>query len=260
MVGAPVRITAFERGIVERDMEQTAVSWHYSRARELLFYLVDAPQRTRGQIVLALWPDAAEEQASTLMRVTLYHLRKTLGNVDLVRRTHAGYEFNRALPYWYDVERFESLIEQAQAVKETHVGVDSAQRLETSIRLLAEACALYRGDYLADLPPQEWIIQRQAELRRRYIEAQFRLGVAYQGQGNHRQALACYQSVTSYDPYHEPAHAAILRCYVLLEQRSQAIRYYRDLRTYLREELGVAPDPHITSYMKTLLTQADVRP
>jgi predicted ATPase/two-component SAPR family response regulator len=260
MVGAPVRITAFERGIVERDAEQTAVSWHYSKARELLYYLVDAPQRTRGQIVLALWPDAAEEQASALMRATLYHLRKTLGNAALALRTHAGYEFNRALPYWYDVERFESLIDQAQAVKETQSGMDSAQRFATSIELLAEACALYRGDYLADLPPHEWIIQRQAELRRRYIEAQFRLGMAYQGQGNHRQALACYQRVTSSDPYHEQAHAAILRCYVLLEQRSQAIRYYRDLRAYLREELGVAPDPHITSYVKTLLSQADVRP
>jgi predicted ATPase/two-component SAPR family response regulator len=259
-LGAPIRITAFERGIVERDAQQTVVNWHYSKARELLFFLVDAPQRTRGQIVLALWPDAAEEQASTHMRVTLYHLRKTLGNPALVLRTHAGYEFNRALPYWYDVERFESLIDQAQAVKETYLGVDSAKRLETSIGLLAEACALYRADYLADLPPQEWIIQRQAELRRRYIEAQFRLGMAYQDQGNHRQALACYQSVTSYDPYHEQAHAAILRCYVLLEQRSQAIRYYRDLRAYLREELGVAPDPHITSYVKTLLTQADMRP
>ena len=39
------------RGIVERDAQQTVVSWHYSKARELLFFLVDAPQRTRGQIV-----------------------------------------------------------------------------------------------------------------------------------------------------------------------------------------------------------------
>jgi predicted ATPase/DNA-binding SARP family transcriptional activator len=259
-IRAPVRITAFESGIVERDAEQTVVRWHYSKARELLFYLVDAPQRTRGQIVLALWPEAAEEQAGTHMRVTLYHLRKTLGDAAVVQRTHAGYQFNRALPYWYDVERFESLIDQAQAVTDAQVGVGSAQRLESSMELLTEACALYRGDYLADLPPYEWIVQRQTELRRRYIEAQYRLGMAYQGQGNHRQALACYQNVTSCDPYHEQAHAAILRCYVLLEQRSQAIRYYRDLRAYLREELGVAPDPHITSFVKTLLTQADVRP
>jgi hypothetical protein len=66
--------------------------------------------------------------------------------------------------------------------------------------------ALYRGEYLADLPPHEWI----------------------------------------------------LRCYVRLGQRSQAIRYYYDLRAYLRDELGVTPDPHITAFVNTLLTQAQV--
>jgi predicted ATPase/DNA-binding SARP family transcriptional activator len=256
---APVRIDAFGGGTVHRDGGQVGVSWRYSKARELLFYLVDAPQRTRGQICLALWPDAADEQASTHMRVTLYHLRKTLGDPAWVLRTHAGYEFNRSLPFWYDVERFESRISQARALKEPQdtSDVPEAQEGDTVfIGLLAEACALYRGDYLADLPPHEWILQRQTDLRRLYVGAQYCLGKAYQRQGDPQQALACYQRVTACDPYHEQAHAAILHCYVGLGQRSQAIRYYRELRRYLRDELGVTPDPHITTFVRTLLAQA----
>jgi predicted ATPase/DNA-binding SARP family transcriptional activator len=256
---ASMRFNAFGGGIVYRDDDQTSLTWRYSKARELLYFLVDAPLRTRGQIYLALWPDSTEEQANTHMRVTLYHLRKTLGDAAWALRTNGGYEFNRSLPYFYDVERFESLITQAQAVRKTLDDPDAAMVDEIIIGLLAEACALYRGEYLADLPPQEWIVQRQMELRRRYIDAQCQLGKAYQRLGNVQQALACYQQVTACDPFNEEAHAAIIHCYVQLRQRSQAIRHYRDLRVYLRDELGVTPDPHITSFVKTLLTQAEAR-
>jgi non-specific serine/threonine protein kinase len=254
---APLRINAFGGGIVYQADDQTSLMWRYSKARELLFFLVDAPLRTRGQIYLALWPDSTEEQANTHMRVTLYHLRKTLGDAAWVLRTNGGYEFNRSLPYRYDVERFESLIAQAQTARKPQDTLDAAPVDENTVRLLAEACAHVRGEYLADLPPQEWIVQRQMELRRRYIDAELTLGEAYQRLGNAQQALTCYQQVTACDPFHEEAHAAIIRCYVRLQQRSQAIRHYRDLRAYLRDELGVAPDPHITSFVKTLLTQAE---
>jgi predicted ATPase/DNA-binding SARP family transcriptional activator len=259
---APVRIHALAGGIVERDDNQAGVAWRYSKARELLFYLVDAPHRTRAHIMLALWPDATEEQASTHMRVTLYHLRKTLGDAAWVLRSNAGYAFNRSLRYSYDVEQFESWLTQARAIKAAQDEADATMTQEADeifIEMLAKACALYCGDYLADLPPHEWIVQRQLELRRRYVDAQYRLGKAYQRRGNAQQALACYQQVTSCDPYHERAHAAILRCYVQSGQRSQAIRYYQDLRAYLRDELGVAPDPHITGFVKALLTQAEAR-
>jgi DNA-binding SARP family transcriptional activator len=255
----PIRIHTFGGGIVYRGDDQLGLTWRYSKARELFFFLVDAPMRTRGQIYLALWLDSAEEQANTHMRVALYHLRKTLGDAGWALRTTGGYEFNRSLPYVYDVERFESLITQAESVRKTQDDPDAVMKDETIIGLLADACALYRGEYLADLPPQEWLVQRQTELRRRYTDAQWQLGKAYQRLGDVQQALACYLQVTICDPFHEEAHAAIIRCYVQLQQRSRAIHHYRDLRAYLRNELGVTPDPHITSFVKTLLTEAEVR-
>ncbi|MGO8949352.1 MAG: BTAD domain-containing putative transcriptional regulator [Ktedonobacterales bacterium] len=250
----PLRIEALGGGTVYRDDSQAGVTWHYSKACELFFYLVGASHRTKAQICLALWPDAPAEQASTHMRVTLHHLRKTLGDAPWVPHTNAGYAFNYSLPYSYDVQKFESVIAQAQTVQQTMNAAD-VQKTEMLIALLAEACALYRGDYLLDLPPQEWILPRQTELRQHYIDAQYRLGEAYQRLGDTRQALASYQRVTAGDPYHERAHAMILHCYVHLGERSKAIGYYRDLQHYLRNELGVTPDPHITSFVRTLLAQ-----
>jgi predicted ATPase/DNA-binding SARP family transcriptional activator len=251
---APLRIEAFGGGTVYREQDTTEVIWHYSSARELLFYLLDAPHRTKEQICLALWPDTAMEQAGTHMRVTFYQLRKTLADAAWVPFTPAGYAFNRSLPYRYDVEQFQDLIAQADALRETH-GAVNAGEADDDAELLAQACALYRGTYLADFPPHEWIVQRQTELQRQYLHALSRLGAAYERQGDNQQALAWYQRLTACDPYDEQAHAAILRCYVRLGRRSKALRYYRDLQHFLLDELGVTPDPHITAFVRGLLSQ-----
>jgi len=54
-----------------------------------------------------------------------------------------------------DVERFESGLSAARAAAEP-----------TAIRLLEDAVAVYRGDFLADLPGGGWIEARRADLRR----------------------------------------------------------------------------------------------
>jgi pentatricopeptide repeat protein len=252
---APLRIEAFGGGTIYREQDIEEVTWHYSSARELLFYLLDAPHRTKEQICLALWPDAAKEQAGSHMRVTFYQLRKTLADAAWVPFTPAGYAFNRSLPYRYDVEQFQALIAQADMLRETHGAVNAGEADDVTIQLMAQACALYRGPYLADFPPHEWIVQRQTELQRQYLHALSRLGEAYERQGDNQQALAWYQRLTACDPYDEQAHAAILRCYVRLGRRSKALRYYRDLQHFLRDELGVTPDPHITAFVRGLLSQ-----
>ena len=252
-----LRFLAFGGGQVYRHEDTANVTWHYSKARELLFYLLDSPYRTKDQICLALWPDVESRPAGAHMRVTLYHLRRTLGDAAWILHTNDGYACNRALPYWYDVERFESLLTQADTLwnARPHVA-GGAEEDEAIIAALAEACALYRGEYLADLSPHDWITDRQAQLRRNYTDALRRLGQSYQRQGDTEQALTCYQRLTAADPYDEQAHAAILRCYIRLGQRSRALRYYRDLQNFLRDELGVTPDPHITAFVKAVLAQS----
>ncbi|MGO8949349.1 MAG: AfsR/SARP family transcriptional regulator [Ktedonobacterales bacterium] len=120
--------------------------------------------RTKEQISLALWPEAAKEQASTHIRVTFYQLRRTLANAAWVPFTPAGYAFNRSLLYRCDVEQIQALIAQAKALRGAQSVLNAGEADKTSIGVLAPACALYRGTYLADFPPHEWIPQRQTQL------------------------------------------------------------------------------------------------
>lgn len=87
--------------------------WTYAKARELLFYLLDHDARTKEQIGLALWPDASPTQLRNSFHATLHHLRRALGRSEWILFEHDHYSFNRQLPYWFDVEAFESQVTQA---------------------------------------------------------------------------------------------------------------------------------------------------
>jgi hypothetical protein len=78
--GASLRIFALGPGRVERDEHDLAPSeWTYVKSRELLFYLLSHPSRTKEQIGLALWPDASNAQLRSSFHRTLHHLRRALG-------------------------------------------------------------------------------------------------------------------------------------------------------------------------------------
>ena len=53
----------------------TKQDFTYSKARELLFYLLYHGPRSKQQIGLALWPDISEEQLRATFRVVGDHLR-----------------------------------------------------------------------------------------------------------------------------------------------------------------------------------------
>ena len=62
-------IRAFGPGRVERQGRALTLSdWTYSKAREMLFYLICNPARTKEQIGVALWPDTSTTQLHDYFR------------------------------------------------------------------------------------------------------------------------------------------------------------------------------------------------
>ncbi|HEU5102593.1 MAG TPA: tetratricopeptide repeat protein, partial [Roseiflexaceae bacterium] len=156
-----LRIYALGTPRVERcGQALSAAEWGYAQPRELLFYLLAHRSRTKEQIGLAFWPDGAPAQLRSNFHRTLHHLRQALGRPEWIVRNQAGYAFNRALPYWYDVEAFESHLDAAQRFETT----DPAQVLKH----LEAAISLYRGDLLEHGVSGEWHLPYQQALRERY--------------------------------------------------------------------------------------------
>lgn len=148
--------------------ELVAADWTFARPKELLFYLVAHPPQTKEQFGAIFWPDALPTQLRQSFRTTLYHLRQALGRREWVLFEKGRYGFNRDLDYWYDVERFESLLQEAERLGESASG--------RAVQLLRGATDLYRGPFVADVTVDEWATLQRQELERKYVRALLSLG------------------------------------------------------------------------------------
>jgi DNA-binding SARP family transcriptional activator len=232
----PLRIQALGAVSVERGVhEVTSRDFTYGKARELLFYLLLHGPRTKQQIGVALWPDISEQQLQTTFRVVVYHLRQALGYSGRVIRERGRYALARSADDWYDVEAFESAVAEA----ERRLRLEP----EKAIAHLETARSLYRGDLCENMAAGDWLIESQNELRRKQLFVLLSSGGACLERGQPRKALERFMEALKLDTYCEDAHRGVLRSYLLLQEHSQAARYYQQLRLRFERELGIAPAP-----------------
>jgi DNA-binding SARP family transcriptional activator len=240
-----LRIFALGRARVLRGVQLlTTADWTYSRARELLFYLLSNEPRTKEQIGLDLMPDASPAQLRSNIKVTLHHLRRALGGREWIIFENDRYGFNRSLRYWFDVEEFESHLAQAHP----HQTQDSAQ----AIHFLEEAAKLYRGDFMEDLTVGDWYLVRREELRRMLLDGLLTLGRLLFASRQYAEAAEVYRKAIARDNYLEVAHRELMRCYARQGELTQAVRHYRMLVELMRDELGSPPARETTALFERL--------
>ena len=230
-----IRIFVFGRAQVYRGKHiLTAADWKYAKARELLFYLLCHPNKTKEQIGLALWPDVSSSQLRSNFHSTLHHLRKALGRTEWITFEHGLYAFNHTLDYWLDLETFESSLARAQELQ--------AQSPVQAIQYLEKGIELYRGDFLENVSIGNWYILLQKDLRKKYIDALYMLGQLFFADDQYKQAANAYRQIIISDNLEETAHHELMRCYVRQGKRNQAVRHYQGLIDILKNELDAQPN------------------
>jgi LuxR family maltose regulon positive regulatory protein len=142
------------------------------------------------------------------------------------------YRFNRESDYWFDVEAFEELLDQAEQA------IDK----EGEIVILEDALALFRSDYLEGVY-DEWCALQRERLRGQYLGALDKLAGLYADRRDLQRAIELYQQLLTREPYHEVTHRELMRCYYRLGDRAAAIRQYQSCAELLREDLGLSPAP-----------------
>jgi predicted ATPase/DNA-binding SARP family transcriptional activator len=231
-----LRIFAFALPRVSRgEREITSSDWKYTKVREMFFYLLCHASRTKEQIGLVLWPDASEAQLRSNFRVAMYHLRHALGRSEWILFENEQYTFNRALPYWFDLEAFESNLAEAHRLQ--------ANNPAQAISHLEKAMQHYRGEFLEGWNSGEWHFQRRQELEREYLNVLLTLGHLHFAQAHYAQAADAYLRAIATDSYLETAHRELIRCYARLGECGQALRHYQELVELLRDEVGTLPSP-----------------
>jgi len=182
------------------------------QAQALFAFLFDRGERgvAKDEALELIWPDTDVERADLAFHRTLGGLRHTLdpdggGGKRAIRFHNDRYRLDPAFVAWSDVAMFLARLDQARVATE---------RTE-NLRLLEEARALYRGEYLDDCPfygDSVYVEDRRASLRGRSIDLLIALGEGYEASGDRASAAAAYrEAVAAAVDGCPPAEAGLLR-------------------------------------------------
>ncbi|MFI8946712.1 BTAD domain-containing putative transcriptional regulator [Streptomyces sp. NPDC053750] len=197
-----------------------------------------------------LWGDGPPRNPSGALQVKVSQLRRALdeaepGTRDLVSFAETlGYRL-RADNGAVDAARFTGLLARAREAAGPRSRAD----------LLTEALELWRGPAFADFADAEFARPATAhleELRLTALEerAEARLEVGELG------ALAVeLGDLVARHPLRERLRCAHMRALYGTGRQNEALTTYADLRTHLREELGLDPGPEIAELHRRILEQ-----
>jgi DNA-binding SARP family transcriptional activator len=236
-----LRFYGFGPGQIERDGEAIPVSvWRSALARQLTFYLLVHPYRSREQIIAAFWPDGSPEKAGAIFRWVKHQIRHALER-PLVVHEEGLYHIEWDPDCWFDVAAFESLLK----------GQDGRQvRLERAI-------ALYQGDFLEGCDA-EWCEPIRERLRRSCRNALVELGEIHTARGEYDRAFGVLSRALTLDGFYEPASRALMRLYARDGRRHAALRYFERLARNMQLELGTIPEPQTQALYRAIRDGADL--
>lgn len=221
------------------------------RLRILLTSLVLSANRPVGVDALAeqLWPEQLPLRARGSVHTYVGRLRKLLGP-DMIR-THpgGGYQLSIA-PDAVDVHRFRDLLHQAQQA-------DSA---DEELTLLRAALKLWRGAPFADLY-SVWLDQKViprlteewfAAIGRR-IELELASGVG-------EPLIAELRALVNTYPMRESLWIQLITALHRAGRRSEALDAFLQVRTALREQLGIDPSEQLVQLQQHILREGSPHP
>jgi DNA-binding SARP family transcriptional activator len=171
-----------------------------------------------------------ETTARTSLRQTLYALRKTLRGADPppLRQEAATVALDPAA-VTVDVDAF---------VQRT---------AETTPSALADAIALYEGDFLEGLTVQEppfedWLLRERERLREVALHALARLLTHQRAAGSIEAAIQTALRLLTLDPLQESVHRSLMQLYAETGRQGAALRQYQLCVATLQRELRTEPE------------------
>ncbi len=222
------------------------------KAMALLAYLaVNSSQAHSRETVLGLlWPELPEADARNNLRVTWSQLRSKLGD-DAVGASDAfllsnriEMQFNPRSAYGLDVTEFNELL--AACTQHAHSRRGNCPECQER---LAQAVALYRGDFLAGFflsdcaEFDEWLMVQRERLRQIMLAVLNEL-THFHAQAKHPELAEGYvRHLLQLDPLREDAHRQLMQLLQAQGQRTAALAQFEVCKRVLADELGVQPDP-----------------
>lgn len=217
------------------------------QGRLLLAYLVLHRLRAvrRDELIDALWPRTPPAAADSALRALISKLRRLLGADMVDGRT----ELRLNLP----PEAFVDLEQAREAIHRAESAVAQGNWYRAWSASMTPMFTARRG-FLPD-EDAEWIRDTRHELDDLYLRALECYALACLGVGGTELpgAERAGRELTKLAPYRESGYRHLMRALEARGNPAEALRAYEELRTRLREELGIAPCPETLELHARLL-------
>ncbi|MCX8061452.1 MAG: tetratricopeptide repeat protein [Anaerolineales bacterium] len=214
------------------------------RAGELLRLLLISPHQRllTEQVIEAMYPEKPLPTAMDLFYKATSVLRRVL-EPELPDYFPSRYleveegEIALCLPpgSWIDFQAFERAIQE--------------EEWETAVRL-------YQGELYPQDLYAEWATLPRERLRSYYLRALQILAHRSFQQRRARETIDYCHRILEIDPWQEEAVYLGMKAYLMFNDRSGAVRLYRELEHSLQSELGVQPQSELRSLYKSLLNSS----
>lgn len=206
------------------------------KAGELLAYLLvgHAAPHYRVHLATLLWNSASEEQARSYLRKTLWQLQSSLPFCnELIAAEPEWIGLQDPFPIWIDTIHFERAYHEM-------VGVPSITMSETCVETIGQATALYRGDLLEGCDWEWCFLERDrfASMNEIMLDKLVEYSLVH---GQFEQGLDHAHSLLRFDQARERTHRLLMWLYLMVDNRTAALRQYQRCREILQDELSVEP-------------------
>ena len=220
---------------------QPITNWSSGRGRAVFQYLLATHHRprTRDMLMDIFWQDASPEAARNSLNVALHGLRQNLRSINtlpIILFLDTSYLINPEFSVWLDVDEFEY---------HTQLGIKAEQAGDyaETIKHCEMAIQLYKDDFLADEPYEEWTILPRERLRMTYLDTLDRLSRIYLKREQYPLSAMLCQRILERDRCREDAHCRLMRCYAGMGEFHLAVRQYQTCVEALRADLDIGPSP-----------------
>lgn len=214
-------------------------SWVSRRGETVLKFLLIGGRKPvhREELMASIWPDVPYELARNRLNVAVHGLRRSLGpsaTDDFIVFHNECYAVGQHIDVWFDVSEFEERIQRGRRHRD-------GGYVEAAMSEFRRAAALYTGDLFTGDKDCEWAEATRRRLRVRYEEVLDELGSEALQVGDLGGCLQWSEALLEVEPWHENAHARLMRVHARHGQPHLAIRQFVECARVLRCELEVMP-------------------
>ena len=240
----PIRIYTLGKFRIEVDGHSLLFSRKAPRkVLALLKAIVAFGERgvSEHRLVDVLWPEESGEAGHEALAVSLHRLRKLLEYPDVVQLSERVISIDRG-QCWVDAWAFE------RRMAEDERGVPDNNGTDPSI------LQLYGGPFLSDELDFSWAFPTRERLRSQFLRYVGRVGRGYESAGKFEEAVLLYLKGIEADHLAEELYQNLMRCYMKLGRRAEAMGVYRRLRQTLSVTLGIGPSAQSEHFFELVKT------